>query len=304
MRWEKRGLVFRPSGEAWWARSHAYLPTADVRKDSIRVYFAGLDDQRVGRTGYVDLDLADPTRVLTVSTNPVLDVGDAGAFDDSGVNPSCIVDHEAGKRLYYVGWQRSVRVPYLIFAGLALSRDGGDTFTRASAVPVLDRLPDERFIRSATTIVREQNGYAMWYVSSNEWTEVDGRQVPKYVIRRAASQDGLVWQSSAAPAIDYESSDEYGFGRPWVLELKGTYHMWYSIRSRKRPYRIGYARSADGIAWTRDDANVGIAASSSGWDSEMICFPCVVAAGDRVLMFYNGNHHGEGGFGCAELISD
>jgi hypothetical protein len=304
VRWEKRGLVFRPSGDAWWARSHAYLPTADVRGDIIRVYFSGLDAERFGRIGFVDLDAEDPTHVLRTSREPVLDLGVAGAFDDSGVNPSCVLDDGDTKRMYYVGWQRSVRVPYLIFAGLATSMDGGATFERHSDVPVLERTPSERFIRSATTIVRDDRGYQMWYVSANEWIEIEGRQVPRYVVRRADSTDGLTWQAARRVAIDYEDPDEYGFGRPWVVRHGGGYRMWYSIRSRARPYCIGYAHSVDGIEWTRDDANAGITASEDGWDSEMICFPCVVSAAGRTLMFYNGNGHGATGFGYAELVAD
>jgi hypothetical protein len=79
------------------------------------------------------------------------------------------------------------------------------------------------------------------------------------------------------------------------------YRMWYSIRSRVEPYRIGYAESADGIVWQRRDAEAGIARSETGWDSEMVCYPCVVDAGDRRYLFYNGNRHGSTGFGCAVL---
>jgi hypothetical protein len=36
----------------------------------------------------------------------------------------------------------------------------------------------------------------------------------------------------------------------------------------------------------------------------MICFPCIVDAGGRRLMFYNGNGHGSTGFGVAVLEAD
>ena len=80
--------------------------------------------------------------------------------------------------------------------------------------------------------------------------------------------------------------------------------MWYSIRSRSAPYRIGYAESADGLAWTRKDDAVGIARSESGWDGEMVCYPAVIDVNGRRLMFYNGNRHGATGFGCAVLEQD
>jgi hypothetical protein len=77
--------------------------------------------------------------------------------------------------------------------------------------------------------------------------------------------------------------------------------MWYSIRSHSRPYRIGYAESADGLCWERRDHEAGIEASASGWDSEMICYAAVIDVNGRRLLFYNGNRHGATGFGVAEL---
>ncbi len=302
MRWRKLGLVHAPDGDRWWARSHAYLPTAEVRDDDcVRVYFSGLDEDSYGRIGYVDLAWDDPTRVVARSADPVLDLGPPGAFDDSGVSPSCIMEHGEARRLYYFGWQRMHRVPYLLFAGLAESGDGGESFVRLQGTPVLDRTPDEQFVRSASTIIRDGRGYRMWYVSATGWTEWDGRAMPEYVVRSARSDDGVTWQADSRPSIELADQDEFGFGRPWVVRDPDVYRMWYSIRSRSRPYRIGYAESLDGESWTRRDDMAGIAASASGWDSEMICFPCVVDVGARRLMFYNGNGHGRTGFGVAEL---
>ena len=64
-------------------------------------------------------------------------------------------------------------------------------------------------------------------------------------------------------------------------------------------YRIGYAESPDGFAWTRRDDEAGIDVSSKGWDSEMVCYACVFAYGAREYMLYNGNGYGATGFGMA-----
>jgi hypothetical protein len=77
--------------------------------------------------------------------------------------------------------------------------------------------------------------------------------------------------------------------------------MWYSVRSRAAPYRIGYAESPDGLSWNRKDDQVGIHRSEDGWDAEMICFPAVIDVCGKRLMFYNGNQHGATGFGVAVL---
>ena len=78
--------TYVPDGSRWWARKYASFPTVEQLDDVLRVYFVGLDEQNIGRTGYVDLDLDDPRRVVQESEEPVLDIGDLGAFDDCGAN--------------------------------------------------------------------------------------------------------------------------------------------------------------------------------------------------------------------------
>ena len=301
MRWRKRGRVFVPSGEKWWARTHAYLPTPVIRDNSIRVYFSGLDHAKVGRIGFVDLDPDDPTRVIAQSDEPALDVGAPGTFDDSGANPSCFITVDGLRYLLYIGWQRAQRVPYLLFCGIAVEQ--GEHFARTSNVPLLDRTNDEPFVRSATTVIRTSDGWRMWYVSAIDWTDVGGL-VPRYVIRSAESTDGRAWRTRTGVTIDFESEDEYGFGRPWAMQDGRLTRLWYSIRSRTRPYRLGYAESTDGTNFFRCDHLAGLPASESGWDSEMICFGSVIDVEARRYLFYNGNGHGATGFGVAELESD
>jgi hypothetical protein len=302
MRWNKRGLVYEPSGDRWWARSYALLPTADVVDgQTLRIYFASLDDNRYGRIGYVDLDADNPQRIKHETREPILDIGELGTFDDSGVNPSCVISLPGKKYLYYIGWQRCERVPYMLFTGLATSADGGSTFERTFRTPVLERTNSEPFLRSAPTIILDRAHFKAWYVSGIGWKVVNGRQYPSYVIRFAESSDGVRWTSHARPCITFEDRDEFGFGRPWVIKEQNTYKMWYSIRSAASPYRIGYAESDDGTTWLRKDQDAGIERSPAGWDSEMVCYPCVVDVNGNRFMFYNGNQHGSTGFGYAVL---
>lgn len=294
-------MIYAPGGDLWWAKTYAILPTAEALNEKIiRVYFASLDENRYGRVGYVDLDAENPSRILYESPEPVLDLGEAGTFDDSGVNPSCLLDVDGRKFLYYIGWQRCERVPYMLFAGLAVGGADGN-FTRYSRAPVLDRTAAEPYLRSATTIIRENGVFRAWYVSAFDWIEIDAVKYPTYVIRYATSTDGIDWQSRDEICIDFQDDDEFGFGRPWVVRDEDKYLMWYSIRSRTQPYRIGYAESADGIEWTRKDEEAGIERSENGWDSEMICYPCVIDVNKKRYLFYNGNRHGSTGFGCAVL---
>lgn len=307
MKWRKLGRVWAPDGTLWWAKAYALLPTVDVVSDEVlRVYFAALDENRFGRIGFLEVDAGEPTRVIRDPLQPVLDLGDPGTFDDSGVNPSCLLRRDGVTSLYYIGWQRSCGVPYHVFAGLARSLRG-QRFNRVQPTPILDRTPSEPFIRSAMSVIREGDQFIAWYPSASAWTIVAGSPYPTYAIRRAVSSDGIHWLPDNVLALslaDY-GRDEFGLGRPWVVRDETLYRMWYSIRCRSQPYRLGYAESADGVSWQRRDDEVGITRSQPGaWDSEMICYPCVVDAYGRRYMFYNGNQHGSTGFGVAVLEED
>jgi hypothetical protein len=276
------------------------MPTPELLDErTIRVYFAALDEQHFGRPGWVEVDADNPTTVRREAETPALELGEPGTFDDSGVVPSCLAACDGRRCLYYNAWQRCERTPYQIFTGLAES--AGEGFRRVSAAPIVDRTAAEPFLRANPTVLMEDRLFRSWYVSATGWTNVGHKRYPKYVIRYAHSADGRHWSDNGPVCIGHDSPDEFGISRPWVVRDAFTYRMWYSIRARSAPYRIGYAESPDGLTWTRKDDEVGIQRSDDGWDSEMICFPAVIDAAGQRLMFYNGNQHGATGFGVAVL---
>ena len=302
MKWRKLGRVFVANGEYDWAQTHAYVPTPLLLDDKrIRVYAAFLDEQKVGRIGFVDVDANNPLKVLKVSKQPVLDIGDPGTFDDSGVTPIQIVRREGKIYMYYMGWQLGVKIRYFLFAGLAIGEDGGGAFKRYSRTPILDRTDNELFVRSALSILKDDDVYKTWYVSSGKWINIEDRLVPTYNIRYIESNDGIQYNGEGDVCLDLSNDDEYGFGRPQVIKEDNIYKMFYSIRTVSRGYRIGYAESRDGLNWVRKDNESGIDVSQTGWDSEMICFASIVDVNSKRYMFYNGNNYGETGFGVAKL---
>jgi predicted GH43/DUF377 family glycosyl hydrolase len=300
MKWHKKGLVFVPSGELWWAKEYAHLPTPiRLSENVIRVYFAGLDENRYGRIGYVDLAAGDPQKVLMVAPEPVLDIGDMGTFEDCGVVPSCLIERNGEWLLYYHGFQRTERVPYLIFTGLAVGEPGNGKFRRWSRTPILDRCPAEPFLRGAPCVIAEMGILRMWYVSCLRWSKTNSRLHYNNVIRHATSSDGVHWRTDDAICLEPELPDEFSVGRPAVVRDPSGYRMWFSARSHSKLYTMGYAHSRDGLQWQRADDQVGINKSPSGWDSELICYAGLIQIQNRWHMFYNGNGHGASGFGYA-----
>jgi hypothetical protein len=303
MAWKKLGLVFAASGQADWMQTHAYVPTCIVQDEkSLRVYVAFLDKDKVGRIGFVDVDVADPRRVLGVSERPALDIGAPGSFDDSGVTPSCVLDHGSLRLLYYNGWQRSSRVPYHIFTGLAASRDGGTSFERLSEIPILDRTGFGLLVRSTPYVLppaRPGDVWRIWYNAGRDAIQRPEGWVPTYGLRAAESADGRSWNVEDRPILNPVRPEEYGIARPWVRRIPEGWEMLVSFRSLSLKYRIGRARSRDNVTWTRCGSDGLPTVSETGWDSEMIAFPCVVATIYGNYLFYNGNGYGRTGFGVA-----
>ena len=303
MRWRKLGQVYVAGGERVWAKSHAFVPTTICLDDrSIRVYCAFRDADGIGRVGFVDVDAEDPTRVIEVSEQPVLDIGAPGCFDDNGVTPLSIVKFDDGTlRLYYAGWQLGVRVRYFLFTGLAESRDGGETFQRVSNVPVLDRSDGETSTRTGGAVLSAPGGgWRMWYAGGSDWIAGSGERpdLPAYALRYAESRDGVTWPASGTVCLA-PGPGEHGFGRPAILVDDDRLRMWYSRRLLDVGYRIGYAESHDGRAWTRMDDRAGIDVSDTGWDSTMQAMAAIEQTPFGTYLFYNGNDYGATGFGVA-----
>lgn len=303
MIWQKKGLIYDPTVHNLPGMTHGMCPTPLLIGDeTIRVFFCALDSENAGRLFYADVDVADPTKILKVSKTPSFNIGADGQFDDNGVVPITVMRIRNEVWLYYAGFQLGVKIRYLIFSGLAISRDGGETFERHSEVPVLDRSPGESLIRSAPSGLLDDDGrFRMWYIAGDEHIMAVDRFRPKYDIRYVESEDGITWPHNGKTVIPLVNEDEYGLGRPHVVKGAKGYHMWYSIRRLSMPYRLGYAFSPDGDTWTRKDEEIGLTVSDSGWDSEMVYANSVIATPSGIYMFYNGNDYGRTGFGYALL---
>lgn len=298
-RWMKGGLLAQAAGRPEWLTSHLAVPNVRCRADGgLDVYVSSRD--RHDRSHVCRFALAPdwPDETTATELELVLGPGAPGTFDDSGAMATWLHEANDSLRLYYIGWNRGTTVPFRNALGVAVSRDGGDTFARCDG-PILDRSPyDPCFVASCCISAREER-LRMWYVSGLRWENEAGSPKPYYHIKHAVSADGLEWQRDGVVCVDFASPDEHAISRPWVLEDDGLYRMWYSHRGPA--YRIGYAESSDGLSWTRLDSQVGLAPSESGWDSEMLAYPCVFDHRGSRYMLYNGNGYGRTGVGWAVL---
>jgi hypothetical protein len=313
-KWKKLGKIFDPTeikGRSW-LNEFAQAPSVLVFDDYIRVYFScrpkpDENGRYVSYTGFVDLDRKDLFKIISVSQDPILSLGEKGTFDEFGVYPTSVA--RDGKEIvaYYGGWTRCESVPFNVAIGIARSSDDGKSFARVGNGPVLSYSVHEPFVISGPKI-RQYNGkWYLFYIAGRKWIYNNNKPEPVYKIRMAHSTDGINWIKNDSDLIESVLEEDEAQASPDVFFYKGQYHMFFcyryslGFRGKEKGYRIGYAVSDDLLQWKRNDALAGIDVSEEGWDDEMISYPHVFELDGNIYMFYLGNQVGRFGFGLAQL---
>ena len=296
-RWRKLGRIYEPQALHPKLTTHAANPLAlPLGGDLFRVYFSGRDDKNRSSVGYVEMDIRQ-REVVYVHDRPVVEHGPPGSFFSHGVSIG--------------NWHRTSTGLYMLFMGWHFPEDGhwrgeiGRLIVADDAELALD--PARPFLAisdqdpvslSYPWVIGDGQDFRMWYGSTLAWDAGNGEML--HVINWATSADGTIWQRHGL-ALPFKVGVAQAFSRPTVLgNAANRFEMWFSYRGAPgRTYRIGYARSHDGNVWTSHIDKVGIDVSDTGWDSEMICYPCAFEHAGGRYMLYNGNSYGRTGFGLA-----
>lgn len=299
--WKKKGLLFKPEDDGFSHGSHPcaihiegdkYV-FAFTRRDELQRSHIFLSNALVSN-GHIEL-IGTPTLALRP--------GDPCHFDCDGVISVCFVKHRNSIYLYYVGWQNLSEGRWICDTGRTKLDENNLTLTREFQGPVLGRDKNNPLFAAATAFHVSNDLWHTWYNSGLRWEKTEQGWKHYYGIHYAYSSNGVDWVCEPGLCLPFADEYEYAFGRPSVLRQAHTYFMWYAHRATKTidTYRIGFASSADGRHWERNDALSGIDVSVDGWDSEMICYPCVFEHQGRIYMLYNGNGYGKTGFGWAVM---
>jgi hypothetical protein len=297
--WERRGLLLPAPTSQPWARSHAALPcTEPADGEGVHLYYSPRDSVGRAHVARAELEVLDgELEVLAIEPEPVLSPGPLGAFDESGVTVSCVVEDGGASHLYYTGWTLGRTVPFYFYVGLAIRAAGEEHFLRVSEAPLLERDSSDPFLTASPWVLLDNGVWRMWYVSCVDWTLADGEPRHRYRIRYAESRDGVSWKRDGRVMIDFADDREYAISRPCVVRDDDRYRMWFAARGDA--YCLGYAESPDGLTWTRAKGPVLAEPPAGDWDSEMMAYPAILDRGDYRYLLYNGNGYGETGIGYA-----
>ncbi len=285
---EQPAPQLEPGAPGQWDSSDVLNPSVVRHQNLYWNYYSGFD----GTTWHTGLaDSADgihwSKRGRVLSPQPA---GWEGNY--IAANGTALVS--AGETLYW--YQAGPRGATEI--GLARSRDGR-TFTRQPQ-PVLRRGPylswDEAALGDPYVIAAGDSLW-MFYLGQD--------RARRQRLGLARSTDGVHWTKLRSnPILDLgaaEAFDEVGLGEPAVWASGGAWWMLYTGRDRREQRRLGLARSADGVHWTRLP---DVFSGAQPWDATVVCDPTVEVAGNEVRVWFGGgdrpspdeNLHGRIGF--------
>jgi hypothetical protein len=303
-RWKRLGHVYVAVGENPWLHSHATYATPLALADGgVRVFFSPRDAG--GRSSIFSLDLwleGERWERRGPPQGPWLEPGPRGAFDDAGASASWFGwTPEGGIEALYLGWNRGVNVPFRTAIGRALAAPGETRLVRASLAPLLDRSAEDPFVVGYPWALDVGAERWVWYGTHQSWGE--GWLEMDHVIRRAVRGADGAWRRDARPSLqpahDGGPDPEFALSRPCVLRDAAGWHMWCCRRYAE--YRLGYAHSTDGLAWTREDAAIHFDGPGEAWEAGTRTYPAVFDHGGRRYMLHNGQGYGRTGFGLAVL---
>lgn len=134
-------------------------------------------------------------------------------------------------------------------------------------------------------VIKEGSGFRMWYTGGWDTARIG----------YASSPDGITWTRYGRNPVfnPRPESWESNVSRAYVTRDAGIYHMWYTGDNRTG-FRLGYARSRNGIFWERFAGNPVLPAGPDGaWDDGFAALASVVGpdASGRFALWYQGRNH-------------
>jgi predicted GH43/DUF377 family glycosyl hydrolase len=252
-------------------------PTIMLKDNTYHMWYSGHDNTNY-RIGYATS--SDGTSWTKYGSNPVLNLGAGGQWDDGHVAGPTILLKDGSYLMWFGGQDGATwRIGY------ATSSDG-TSWTKYGSNPVLNLGAGGQWDDAGIfepTVIYENNLFHMWYI---------GYDGAVYRIGYATSSDGTSWTKYGSnPVLNLGAGgqwDDVMVSHPTVIYENNLFHMWYEGRDGTS-YRIGYASSSDGKNWEKASNNPILDISSSGnWDDDYISGPSIMYSDTLIQMWFEG----------------
>lgn len=293
MTWRRLGWIEPPAGRPSWWSSHAGFPTVvSVSGNEVLLFVASRDEAQKSSCALLRIALA-PNEVSLVDSGrrPLLEPGESGCFDESGVNVTYATSSHDQISVWYHGW--------------FLRREGGwtnsighatgsleDGLQRRSTAPVFDRSSDDPTSLGYPFWFNFPSGQKLFYCSYEKYGVPPLGQPYSYRVK-FANGPSLVRSGPILPHLNGCQAQS----RPCVVKYRDRYRMFVSVKGQH--YRIESAESKDGISWEWSGDEWSLWPSGKGGETLETAYAYVFEHDSRLAMFYNGDGHGATGVGVA-----
>jgi len=222
-------LVKGADGE--WNDDAVFTPAVIHDGTGFRMWYSG-DDGSVLRAGYATSP--DGSVWTEFDGNPIIDVGNAGAFDDGGVLPGSVVVQGGLYRMWYWSGKNVGLGDYFWRVGYAESSDGLSWIKHP--VPVLEPSAEwDSWLTYAPSVLFDGSTYHMWYTGTQGFGD--------YGIGYAVSDDGIEWvKHPGNPVHGFYDSDSLHADVLYDTDEQ-IFKMWYTGLDDGSYFSFGYATS-------------------------------------------------------------
>jgi hypothetical protein len=246
--------IFTKGSIGSWEGLGVTFPTVLKEGPTYKMWYTGyLSREKIGYA-----ESLDGISWTKEPTNPVLDVGSPGSWDDLYASIPAVIKNGSEYRMWYRGFDSA---DYRI--GHAASPDG-IFWTKHSQNPIMDIGPPgswEEIHVSAPTVKRFKNIFDMWYVGG------DGAS---FRLGHAISNDGLNWtRNPSNPVLDLGPPGSWDDSIITICDIfknDSSYTMWYSGHDGS-VYRIGAAKSNYSSIGTLESAIFDSGVKGTSWNS-------------------------------------
>jgi hypothetical protein len=293
MVWRRIGWLEVPSSRPSWWVSHAAIPTVISSDGSnIRLAVSTRDLQQRSSAAQIQIEVEqDSIQLVAIRDEPLLEPGSPGTFDESGVNITYCTTRDGELSAWYHGWFLRQSGGWLNAIGVAKG-SSESRLARVSRAPVFDRSIDDPTSIAYPFWYQFPWGRVLFYCTYEEYGVPPKGESYSYKVKFAPE----VGYPRSSPLLPHLATDQ-AQSRPTIALVGDVYRMFLSVKGNR--YRIACSESRDGKVWKWSSDEWSLWPLGSGGEVEEVAYSYVFWHQGSLKMLYNGDRHGETGFGVA-----
>ena len=278
--------VLTLGGGGAWDSTHVSNPTIIFNGTGYQLYYAGYFAKY--QTGLATS--TDEVSWVKNPTNPVIQVGGPGTWDDPDAGISAVLYNEDGYNSYKTWYQgydgQQIRIGYAVSAN-------GQVWINEPTNPVLDGTGGgawDNYVNTGdglhgASVLFVNGTYNLWYAGRSAGNP--------FSIGIATTKDGVSFTKPANSQVMSGTNgkfDSSNVKQPSVIFRRDQYLMFYEGDQGSLASKLGLATSKDGMTWTKqNNGNPVLDLGANGqWDAGGVGGPSVIFKDGLYHLYYHG----------------